>query len=83
MRINLKKTKVVKVSREILPTMYMYIVTNGEQLEDVSEFTYLGSVLSEEGRCSKDIKMRIRMAKCAFNKGKELLTEGMSMNLQR
>ena len=44
---------------------------------------YLGHVLSEEGWCSEEVKMRIGMGKCAFNNRKELLTKGMSMNLKK
>ena len=61
----------------------VHFAIDGEQLEQVSDFRYHGHVLSEEGRCSKEIKMQIGMAKCAFNKGKELLTKGMSMNLKK
>jgi len=35
---------------------------NGEQLEQVSEFVYLGSTITEDGKCSRDIRKRIGLA---------------------
>ena len=39
------------------------IKINGMPLENVEEFKYLGSVKSNDGTCSKDLKIRIAMAK--------------------
>ena len=45
-----------------------------KQLENVECFKYLGSVLTNDGRCTCEIKSRIDMAKAAFNKKKTLFT---------
>jgi hypothetical protein len=39
-----------------------------KQLENVESFKYLGSMLTNDGRCACEIKSRIAMAKAAFNK---------------
>jgi len=41
-----------------------------KQLENVECFKYLGSLLTNDGRCTCEIKSRIAMAKAAFNKKK-------------
>ena len=43
-----------------------------DQLENVECFKYLGSMLTNDGRCTRDIKSRIVMAKAAFSKKKTL-----------
>ena len=39
-----------------------------KQLENVESFKYLGSFLTNDGRCTCEIKCRTAMAKAAFNK---------------
>jgi hypothetical protein len=36
----------------------------------VEEFNYLGSMITNDARCTREIKARIAMAKAAFNKKK-------------
>ena len=43
-------------------------MTDQKQLENVERFKYLGSMLTNDGRCTCEIKSRIAMAKAAFNK---------------
>jgi hypothetical protein len=43
-------------------------------VENVEELNYLGSMITNDARCTRDIKARIAMAKGAFNKKKTLLT---------
>ena len=80
MKINIKKTKVMKIGK--LPSN-LRISINGQILEQVTEFKYLGSVLCESGRCSKEIRTRIGMAKNAFMKRKELFTRRKNLNLKK
>ena len=49
--------------------MYMYIHL---YLENVKCFKCLGSMLTDNGRCTCEIISRIAMAKAAFNKKKNL-----------
>ena len=37
-------------------------------MEQVSEFVYLGGLITEDGRCTKDIKRRIILASAMFGK---------------
>ena len=73
MKINVEKTKVMVVSKT--GDRFANITIDGKRVEQVSSFKYLGSIISEDGRCESDIKCRIAMAKEAFNSRKELLAK--------
>jgi hypothetical protein len=49
----------------------------------VSGSTYLGSLLTDDGRCTCEIKSRIAMAKAAFNNKKNLFTSNLDLNLRK
>ena len=59
------------------------ISVNGQILEQVTEFKYLGSVLCKSGRCLTEIRARIGMARNAFLKRKELFTQSIDLNLKK
>ena len=61
----------------------IYRHLNQKQLENVKFFKYLGSMLTEEGRCACEIKFRIAMAKAAFNKKKNVFTSKLDLNLRK
>jgi hypothetical protein len=42
-------------------------------MENVESFKYLGSILTNDGRCTSEIKCRIAMTKAAFNKKRAFL----------
>jgi hypothetical protein len=52
------------------------ITNDGQRVEQVKNFEYLGSIISEDGYNLVDVKTRIALAKEAFNKRKESLTKG-------
>ncbi|VDP41775.1 unnamed protein product [Schistosoma curassoni] len=56
------KTKVLKFNTENSNT----ITLDGETLEDVESFTYLGSIIDEQGGSDADMKVRIGKARAAF-----------------
>ena len=60
MKINVKKTKVMCISRRGNNKLKFCI--DGQ----VNQFRYLGSLISEDGYCTKDIWSRIEMAKRVF-----------------
>ena len=61
------------------------ITIDQKQLENVKCFKYLGSMLTNDGRCTCEIKSRIAMAKAAFNKKKKtnLFTSKLDLNLRK
>ena len=63
MKINTKKTKVMKISRIKGEEKNMKITINGEEIEQVTEFCYLESLISSDAKCHKEIKKRIAMGK--------------------
>jgi hypothetical protein len=54
-----------------------------KQLENVDYFNYLGSLITNDARCTREINSRIAMAKAAFNKKKTLFTSKMDLNLRK
>jgi len=61
----------MRISREPSPVT---IIIDQKQLENVECFKYLGSMLTNDGRCTCEIESRIAMAKAAFSKKKTLFT---------
>jgi len=62
MEMNMEETKVMRISRQPFPVK---IIIDQKQLENVESFKYLGSMLTNDGRCTCEIKSRIAMAKVA------------------
>jgi len=58
-------------------------MTDQKQLENVECFKYLGSMLTNDRRCTREIKSRIAMAKAAFSKKKILFTSKLNLNLRK
>ena len=54
-----------------------------KQLENVEYFKYLGSIITNDGRCTCEIKSRIAMARAAFNKKKTPFTSKLDCNLRK
>jgi len=54
-----------------------------KQLENVEYFKYLGSMITNDGRCTCEIKSRIAMAKAAFKQGEDSFTSKMDLNLRK
>jgi len=52
-----------------------------KQLEYVESFKYLGSILTNDGRCTCEIKCRIAMDKAAFNKKRTLFISTLDLEL--
>ena len=71
MRINTKKTKIMRMST--VEGRTMKITVNGQNLEKVKQFYYLGSLVTEDCRSCHDIRRRIALGKEAFNKKSDLM----------
>ena len=52
------------------------------QLENVKYFKYLRSMLTDDGKCTSEIKSRIAMAKAAFNKKKKLFYQQTGLKFE-
>jgi len=54
MKINTKKTKVMAIAKK--GKQKVKITINGNEIEQVKQFPYLGSVITKNGRCEQEIK---------------------------
>jgi len=54
-----------------------------QKLENVEYFKYLGSILTNDGRCTCEIKCRIAMDKAAFNQKRALFTGTLDWELRK
>jgi hypothetical protein len=54
-----------------------------KQLENVVSFKYLGSILTNDGKCTCEIKCRIAMAKAVFNKKRTLFASTLNLELRK
>jgi len=68
------------ISRQPFPVKIMIVQ---KQLKNVESFKYLGSILTNDGRCACVIKCRIAMAKAAFKKKRALLTNTLDLELRK
>ena len=69
--INCKKTECLVVSKKDIPRCSLKV--KDQIINQVSAFNYLGSTITEDARCMKDIKRRIVLAKSAFSKLNNIL----------
>jgi len=79
MEMNVEKTKVMSSSRQPFPVK---IMIDQKQLQNVESFKYLGSILTNYGRCTCEIKCRITMAKATFNQKRALFTSTSDLELR-
>jgi hypothetical protein len=80
MEMNVEKTKVMGISRQQSP---ITIMIDQIQLENVEYFNYLGSMITNDPRCTREIKSRVVMSKAAFNKKKNPFTSKLDLNLRK
>jgi hypothetical protein len=80
MEMNVEKTKLMRISRQPLPVKFMI---DQKQLENVESLKYLGSILTNDGRCTCEIKCRIAMAKATFNKKMPLFASTLELELRK
>jgi hypothetical protein len=59
------------------------IMIDQKQLENVKYFKYLSSMLTNNGRCTCEIKCSTAIAKAAFNKNKALFTSTLDLKLRK
>ena len=73
LKINIRKTEVMVASKNPEPPV-CNIQLQGERIKQSSSFVYLGSLITQDARCNKEVEKRILIAKNAFNNMKTLLT---------
>jgi hypothetical protein len=71
--------KSITIPRQLFPVK---IIVVQKQLENVESFKYLGSDLTNNGRCTCEIKCRNAMTKAAFNKKRTLFTSTLDLELR-
>jgi hypothetical protein len=80
MEINVEKNKNNENFKTTIPSKYY---DRPKQLENVESFEYLGSILTNDGRCTCEIKCRIVMTKAAINKKRTLFTSTLDLELSK
>ena len=80
MEMKVGKTKVMRISRQPFPVK---IMLDQKQLENVESFKYLGSILTNDGRCTCEIKCGTAVDKAAFNKKRALFTSTLDLELRK
>ena len=73
MKMNVKKTKTMVVSRKTeIPKVN--ITLDGQLVEQVTKFVYLGHLITQNGKCEEEIKRRIEIARKTFIKMRNVMT---------
>ena len=81
MKINQDKTKVMRITHTT--QRHIKITIDGQKVEVVTEFKYLGSMITNDGRCTTEINHRIGRAKAAFYENEKLLTSNADINMRK
>ena len=77
----MKKTKVLCISQKGNDELKIYV--DGQEVEQVSQFRYLSSLISEDGYCIKYIQRRMEMAKKLLVEKKKWFTGKMNLELKK
>jgi hypothetical protein len=80
MEMKVEKTKVMRISRQ--PYLVKFMIHQIQQ-ENVETFKHLGSMLTNGGICTCEIKSNIAMAKAAYNKKAALFTSKMDLEWRK
>ncbi len=64
-------------------TENLKIYAEGEELEQVQQYQYLGSTVTEDGKIKDEIRRRIGKAKTKFWESKELLRRNINIELKK
>ncbi len=72
--MNHKKTKTMIISKKKVKPKFN-IKINGNNIQQVDKFIYLGQIINEEVNCDTEILRRIEIARSAFSKLNNILTK--------
>jgi len=70
----------MRTSRQSSPVQ---IIKDPKQLRNVEYFHRLGSIITNDASCTREIKFRISMAKTGFNKIKTPFTSKLELHLRK
>jgi hypothetical protein len=56
---------------------------NQKQLENVGYFNCLGNMVTNDARCTCEVKYRTAMAKAAFSRKKTIFASKLDLNLRK
>ena len=73
MEMNIIKTKSMVISRKKQVTN-ISIIVKGKPVQQVDRMAYLGYTATEDGKCDKEIKRRIGIARTVFESMTKILT---------
>ena len=65
LKINIGKTEVMGITKS-KGQLRVVVDIGGQTVKQVSSFRYLGSLVSEDGKCDAEIRSRIAMGKARF-----------------
>jgi hypothetical protein len=74
------ENKIMRISRKPFPVK---IMLDQKQLENVESFKYLGSILTNDEKCTCETKCTISMTKAAFNKKRTLFISTLDSELRK
>jgi hypothetical protein len=80
MEMNVDTTEVMRISIKPSP---IQIMIDQKQWKNVEYFNCLGSMITHDARCTREIKSRIVIAKAIFNKKKTLFTSKLDLHLRK
>eukprot|EP00794_Sanderia_malayensis_P016412 gene16412-18047_t len=82
LEFNAKKTKVMVMEKQ--PGTKVVIKSNGVALEQVKQYKYLGTLITEDAKCLQEIKRRIGIGKNSFWELKEIVMKSnINMNTKK
>ena len=81
MKMNVNKTKVVGISRKGKSKVLQLI--DDQQVEQVSQFKYLGSCISDDRYATKDTRVRIAMGKTLFMDKKKIVNRQIELQAKK
>ena len=73
LKINIGKTEVMGIPKS-KGQLRVVVNIGGQTVKKVSSFRYLGSLVSEDGKCDAEIRSRIAMGKARFGQMRRILT---------
>jgi hypothetical protein len=80
MEMSVEKTRVIGISRQPFP---VNLTIDQKQLENVESIKSLGSLLTNDGRCTYEIKSKVAMEKAVFNKKRAVFTIKIDLELRK